>query len=94
MLYEYDFGDGWEHEILVERILPPHAGRSLPVCMKGVRACPPEDIGGVWGYASFLEAIRDPGHPEHNEMLEWVGGEFDPEAFDLEATDFALRSLI
>jgi hypothetical protein len=84
-LYEYDFGDNWEHVLEVEKILPPEPGAQYPVCLAGKRAGPPEDCGGVWGYADFLEAIRDPEHPEHEEMREWVGGEFDPEAFDREA---------
>jgi Plasmid pRiA4b ORF-3-like protein len=49
----------------------------------GKRACPPEDCGGIWGYVGFLAAIRDPKHPEHKGMLEWIGGEFDPDVFDL-----------
>ena len=64
-----------------------------PVCLKGKGACPPEDVGGVWGYAEFLRAIRDPKHPEHDEYLLWVGDDFDPEAFDLEETNKALRSI-
>jgi len=91
--YEYDFGDGWEHEILVEKVLPPAEGVRYPVCVAGARACPPEDCGGPWGYAELLEAIRDPNHKEHEEMLEWVGGGFDPEAFDLEEINRALRRL-
>jgi len=63
------------------------------VCVKGRRAGPPEDVGGVWGYQEFLEAIGDPDHPEHEEYLEWVGGEFDPEEFDLEETNEILREL-
>jgi Plasmid pRiA4b ORF-3-like protein len=63
------------------------------VCLTGKRACPPEDCGGIWGYAGFLEAIQDPRHPEHEDMLEWVGGEFDPEAFDLDEVNTALQSL-
>lgn len=90
-IYEYDFGDSWEHVLLVEKVLPPEAGVTYPMCVKGKRACPPEDVGGVWGYGDFLEAIRDPNHPEHDEYLEWVGGEFDPEAFELEAANEALR---
>ena len=62
-LYEYDFGDSWEHELLVEKILPLDEGKRYPVCLTGKRACPPEDCGGVWGYASFLEAIHDPRAP-------------------------------
>ena len=92
-LYEYDFGDSWEHELLVEKILPRDEGKRYPVCLTGKRACPPEDCGGIWGYASFLEAIRDPEHPEHDEMLEWVGGEFDPDIFDLDEVTRELQRL-
>jgi hypothetical protein len=60
--YEYDFGDSWEHEILVEQVLPPQSGVRYPICVAGRRACPPEDLGGVWGYAEYLEAIRDAEH--------------------------------
>lgn len=88
--YEYDFGDSWEHTLLVEKILPTEKGASYPVCVTGKRACPPEDVGGVWGYDDFLEAIADPNHDEHDECLEWVGGEFDPEEFDLEEINTAL----
>jgi hypothetical protein len=91
--YEYDFGDGWEHQVLVEKILPPGPGQRYPLCIEGRRACPPEDVGGTWGYLGFLEAIQDPDHPEHEEYLEWVGDEFDPEAFDLDAVNEALREL-
>ena len=93
LLYEYDFGDSWEHELLVEKILPRDEGKRYPVCLTGQRACPPEDCGGIWGYASFLEAIRDPEHPEHDEMLEWVGGEFDPDIFDLDEVNRELQNL-
>ena len=91
--YEYDFGDSWEHELLVEKILPPEPRGRYPICLKGKGACPPEDVGGVWGYGDFLEAIKDPKHPEHNDMLEWIGGEFDPEAFDLDEVNEALAHL-
>lgn len=92
-IYEYDFGDSWEHEIVLEKILPPESGVRYPICIAGKRACPPEDCGGVWGYASFLEAIQNPDHPEHDDMLEWVGDSFDPEAFDLAAVNKALRQI-
>jgi hypothetical protein len=82
-IYEYDFGDSWEHEILIEKILPATEGKKAPVCLKGKGACPPEDIGGLWGYYELLDAIGDPEHPEHENMLEWVGENFDPEAFDV-----------
>jgi Plasmid pRiA4b ORF-3-like protein len=82
--YSYDFGDGWEHEILVEKILPREPKVIYPVCLKGKRACPPEDCGGAWGYIEFLEAIQDSSHPEHENLLEWVGGDFDPENCNLD----------
>jgi hypothetical protein len=91
-LYEYDFGDSWTHELLIEKIVSPEES-TYPVCLAGERACPPEDVGGVWGYGGFLEAIRDPDHPEHEDYLHWIGGEFDPEAFDLAGVNAALRRL-
>jgi hypothetical protein len=89
--YEYDFGDSWDHEILVEKILPPEPGAKYPLCIVGKGACPPEDVGGVWGYAEFLKAIADPEHKEHEMYLEWIGGGFDPDAFDLDEVNRALR---
>jgi Plasmid pRiA4b ORF-3-like protein len=80
--YEYDFGDSWHHEVHFEGIVRAEARRKYPRCLEGARACPPEDVGGVWGYADFVEAIRSPEHEDHERMLEWVGGSFDPEAFD------------
>ena len=88
--YEYDFGDGWEHKIVLEKILPYDGSVKVPTCIKGKRACPPEDCGGIWGYDNLLEVIKDPSHPEHEEMLEWIGGEFDPEFFDIEETNSTL----
>ncbi len=87
MIYEYDFGDSWEHEVVLEKVLEAEAGVSYPRCVAGENACPPEDVGGVWGYAEFLRAISDPKHKERKSYLEWVGGEFDPEEFDLEAVN-------
>lgn len=92
-IYEYDFGDSWEHEILIEKIMVSEAGVNYPRCVKGKRACPPEDVGGVWGYEGFLESIRDPNHPEHQDMLDWIGEDFDPEAFDLEDINDDLAQL-
>ena len=91
--YEYDFGDSWQHRIEVEKILPPEPGVRYPRCLTGKRACPPEDVGGIYGYEEFLQAIRDPKHPEHESMLEWVGGAFDPEAFDLQGVNERLAHL-
>jgi Plasmid pRiA4b ORF-3-like protein len=81
--YTYDFGDSWEHSILVEKILPLDQKVSYPLCIKAKRACPPEDCGGAWGYLEFLEAIQNPSHPEHESFLEWVEGSFDSEQSDL-----------
>ena len=80
--YEYDFGDGWEHELTLEAVLPRQAGRKYPVCIDGARACPPEDCGGVYGYENLLTVIQDPTNEEHESMLEWIGGGFDPDRFD------------
>jgi hypothetical protein len=91
--YEYDFGDGWLHEILFEGYRPIEKGLKYPVCLEGARACPPEDVGGVWGYAEFLEALADPKHEQHEEFVEWAGP-FDPEKFDpKEATKHMKRGL-
>lgn len=84
IIYEYDFGDGWRHKVTLEKALFVEADTPLPQCIKGKRACPPEDIGGVWGYAQALEAMADPEHPEHQDYKDFVGENFDPEAFDLD----------
>lgn len=88
-LYVYDFGDDWRHKVVVEKVLPAEAGATYPSCTGGRRACPPEDCGGVWGYQEFLPAIEHPDHDQHESMLEWAGGRFDPEAFDI--ADFQRR---
>ncbi len=92
-LYEYDFGDSWWHTITIEKTLPPEERARYPRCMEGQRACPPEDCGGPWGYWGLLEAIRDPDHESHLDMLEWCGEKFDPEAFDLEQVNRELGYL-
>jgi hypothetical protein len=89
--YVYDMGDNWGHTIQVEKVLDAEPGVRYPRCVAGKRACPPEDCGGPWGYGDFLEAIQDPRHGRHEELLEWVGGEFDAEAFDAEAVNEELR---
>lgn len=89
-ILEYDFGDGWEHMVKVEKALEQESGAVYPRCVDGARQCPPEDCGGPHGYEEFLEAIRDPNHVEHESMLAWIGGEFDPEEFNLdEISDLA-----
>jgi hypothetical protein len=91
--YEYDFGDGWEHRIVVESIGKPVPDWPYPLCVAGERACPPEDVGGIPGYEEFLEAIANPDHEEHESMLVWVGGAFDPEGFDINCVNRELRRL-
>jgi len=81
-MYKYDFGDSWNHKIVLENVVPAEDNIRYPRCIAGRRRCPPEDCGGVWGYGEFLEAIGDPQHEEHKRMLEWVGGSFDPDEFD------------
>ena len=90
-LYIYDFGDNWEHEIVVEKIIIGNAGIEQPLCLAGRRQRPPEDCGGPWGYREFLEAIGY--HEEHEAMLERVGGSFDPDAFDPALVNRALAAL-
>ena len=90
-VYEYDFGDGWKHLLRVEKVGPVGPDVEVPSCLEGARACPPEDCGGPFGYQMLLEAIQDPQHPQHREMLEWLGGGFDPEAFDPEEVNQKLR---
>jgi hypothetical protein len=91
--YEYDFGDGWNHTLIIEKILSSEGGIFYPHCLEGKRACPPEDVGGAWGYEEFVKAIRDPFHDQHEHFLSWIGGEFDPEAFDLEDINTQLREM-
>lgn len=86
-LYEYDFGDSWRHEITLEQILPAERGIRYPKCTGGERSRPPEDVGGVSGYAYFLEAIKKPRHPKHKVYLEWIGGAFNAEYFSLDETN-------
>ena len=86
--YTYDFGDGWVHRVRLTEIVEPDPVATYPRCVAGKRACPPEDCGGPWGYERFLDALQKPDHEEHDSMLEWVGGDFDPEAFDPLAIDF------
>jgi hypothetical protein len=90
--YEYDFGDGWRHGLEIRKVGPPEDGVTYPLCLAGALACPPEDCGGVWGYAEFLAAIQDPKHENHKEMLDWIGGAFEPNAFDLDAVNRHLRA--
>ena len=92
-LYDYDFGDSWDHMLLVEDILEYEPHKRYPICLTGERACPPEDCGGTYGYAELLEVISDPEHEDYPDTMTWLGGHFDPEAFGLKAVNNKLRSM-
>ncbi len=81
MAYEYDFGDSWQHEVILEKVAPSERGTTYPRCLDGERACPPEDVGGAYGFADYIEAIANPKHREYGELREWYGP-FDPAQFD------------
>ncbi|MCV6638980.1 plasmid pRiA4b ORF-3 family protein [Candidatus Albibeggiatoa sp. nov. NOAA] len=89
--YQYDFGDSWEHQIILEKILP--TVEQHPVCIKGKRACPPDDVGGIWGYGEFLDILAHPEHADYNDTLDWIGGDFNSELFDLNKANEALAQL-
>jgi hypothetical protein len=92
--YEYDFGDSWEHRITVETLLPSAAIKSRSAqCLDGARTCPPEDCGGIGGYAELLKTIRNPKREDYESMMEWLGGNFDPDAFDVKTTQSCLDML-
>ncbi len=94
--YMYDFGDSWDHEILVEAVGPPEPETRYPICLDGERAGPPEDSGGIWRYAYMLELMADPNNEDPEaleEFLEWMDGPFDPEAFDLKTISQRLGKL-
>ena len=90
-IYDYDFGDGWEHEVVIEELTWSYLGLKFGVCIDGQNACPPEDVGGPGGYAAFLDAVSDTKHEEHESYLEWLGGSFDPTDFDLADINAALQ---
>ncbi len=89
---DYDFGDGWMHDVLVEAIEPRADGVTYPRCLAGRRACPPDDCGGPWGYTELLDALCDPLHPAHAERADWVPRGFDPTVFDVEQATEMMRS--
>lgn len=91
--YDYDFGDNWQHDVLIEKIVAADPDRVYPVCLAGERACPPEDCGGVGGYGELLKILKNPRHPEYSEIRQWAGADYDPEAFDLTAINLALSGL-
>jgi len=93
ILYTYDYGDNWRHQMVLRRV-PAQEGVKYPRCVAGERSCPPEDVGGTTGYVDFLEAWFDPAHDEHKAMRRWAGRKFDPERFDLDAANKAIRKAL
>jgi hypothetical protein len=92
MIYVYDFGDHWQHEVVLEKILPSDAP-TKPVCLAGERRCPPEDVGGVSGYQEFLEVIFEPGHDDFTHFRGWAGGKFHAENFNVNAVNEILSRM-
>jgi hypothetical protein len=90
---EYDFGDSWEHQVVVEKVIEKEPGVAYPKCVGGKRSGPPEDCGGVWGYERLQEVIKDPADEEHESMMEWLGGSFDPEAFNEKEINEELKTI-
>ncbi|HJQ51397.1 MAG TPA: plasmid pRiA4b ORF-3 family protein [Gaiellaceae bacterium] len=94
MRYVYDFGDHWRHDVVVEKVLTAEPGSRYPSCLTGKGRCPPEDCGGVWGYAELRETLADPTHEDHAQMLEWLGietaAQFDPHAFHADEVNAVL----
>lgn len=92
-VYTYDFGDGWEHQIVVEKRLAPESERAYPTCTAGKQHGPPEDCGGIPGFYNLLEVIGDPEHEQHAELLDWLGDGFDPDAFSADEVNQRLAPL-
>jgi len=91
--YEYDFGDSWIHQLVVEKIIIPEASTRYPRCLEGERACPPEDCGGVFGYARLLGIMVNPKHEEYRETMTWLGGRFYPALFSVEKVNRYLKPI-
>lgn len=89
IMYTYDFGDSWEHELLLESI--EEGDLEMPRCLEGKGACPPEDCGGIWGYEEILAALKAPDNPDFADLLEWLPNDFDPTAFSVEEVNEELE---
>jgi hypothetical protein len=93
MMYVYDFGDDWRHEVVLEKIISANDLLKVPICLDGARRCPPEDVGGVSGYEEFLEIVFDPTHEEYEHCVAWAGGHFQAEEFDMKAVNAILTRM-
>ncbi|MEI6122253.1 MAG: plasmid pRiA4b ORF-3 family protein [Bacteroidota bacterium] len=91
VIYEYDFGDSWEHEVVLEKIVEKIPGQQYPFCLAGEMNCPPDDCGGIPGYYYYMEVLKNKKHPEYKDIKEWMGGDFDPAFFDLETVNEFLK---
>lgn len=91
LMYEYDFGDGWDHELTLEKIITDGPKLLYPVCLDGAMNCPPEDCGGIHGFYEYLKAMKDVKHPEHEDIVEWMG-DYDADAFNLEKINNRLNT--
>ena len=94
IIYVYDFGDNWRHEVLLEKMVPANAPLKIPICLDGARRCPPENVGGVSGYEEFLKVIFDPTHEEYEHLVGWAGGHFQAKEFDLKAVNKTLSRML
>jgi hypothetical protein len=92
--YEYDFGDGWMHEIVLKKITEGKENDVVPICLSGKRNCPPENCGGIYGYMNLIEIMADENHPDYEEMVDWFGEHFDPEYFDIEEVNDYLEDFM
>ncbi|MCF6366013.1 MAG: plasmid pRiA4b ORF-3 family protein [Bacteroidales bacterium] len=92
IIYEYDFGDSWEHDIILEKTENSVSEKNIPICLAGRNNCPPEDCGGIWGYSNMLEILKDPDHEEYEEYIEWLGEEFDPKYFNKKEINEMLKA--
>lgn len=93
IVYEYDFGDSWNHIITLEKILPYDGKTNYPMCIKGKGNCPPGDVGGTWGYAEMPEVLEQPDHEEYKNYIEWLGEDFNPACFDIDKVNEELKLL-
>ncbi len=93
IFYEYDFGDSWWHELVLEKILERDEQLKTPICLDGAMACPPEDCGGIGGYYHLLKILKNPKHPDYDDMTEWLGDEFDHKQFNIEAINNVLKEI-
>lgn len=92
IIYEYDFGDSWNHELLLEKIMEEEKGKHYPVCMAGEKNCPPEDCGSIPGFYGMLDTLKKKKGKEYKEMIEWLGGEYDPDEFNLDTVNETLKN--